>query len=90
MLPPKPSPKRDIGVNIRFNATEYQRLKDIAAYRAITVTTLLHYVISNAVLPRLEREIQKEKNSEKDPIPSSAQAEVPAGTPNWLNINLDT
>ncbi|MHB8624623.1 MAG: hypothetical protein ACYDBJ_10695 [Aggregatilineales bacterium] len=90
MLPPKPSPKREIGVNIRFNTIEYERLKQIATYRGISVTTLLHYVISNAVIPRLEREIQKEKDSEQEHISSSPHGEVSPDTHDWLNISLDT
>ena len=62
MLPPKPTPKRDIAVNIRFNRLEYERLKLVADYRGISVATLLHYVVTNAVLPRLEREMQKEQD----------------------------
>ncbi|MHB8750529.1 MAG: hypothetical protein ACYDBJ_15220 [Aggregatilineales bacterium] len=89
MLPPKPSPKREIGVNTRFNAIEYERLKQIATYRGISVTTLLHYVISNAIIPRLEREIQKEKDSEQDPISSSPHGEVSPETHDWPKISLD-
>ena len=90
MLPPKPSPKREISVNIRFNAIEYERLKRIATYRGTSVTTLLHYVISNAVIPRLEREMQKEKSSESELVSDSIELEVGSKRSDWLNTTLDT
>ncbi len=76
MLPPRPSPKRDIGVNIRFNALEYERLKRIADYRGLSVTTLLHYVIEHHVLPRLEREMEKELQQSPSPAtPESSESD---------------
>ena len=86
MLPPKPSPKRDIGVNIRFNTAEYERLKQIAEYRSISVTTLLHYVITNGVLPRLEREMYKEQERERQPV--LPQPEANAQAQDWLAASL--
>ncbi len=79
MLPPRPSPKRDIGVNIRFNALEYERLKRIADYRGLSVTTLLHYVIEHHILPRLEREMDKERQQSASPtasdVPESSESD---------------
>ena len=89
MLPPKPSPKRDIGVSIRFNAAEYDRLRHIADYRGISVTILLHYVITNGVLPRLEREMHKEQEREPSPTPPMPQPETPAQPRDWLQAGLD-
>jgi len=89
MLPPKPSPKRDIGVNIRFNTAEYERLKHIAEYRGISVTTLLHYVITNGVLPRLEREMRKEQECEQPPVSPLLEPETPAQVADWLQAGLD-
>lgn len=89
MLPPKPSPKRDIGVNIRFNTAEYDRLKHIAAYRGISVTTLLHYVITNGVLPRLEREMRKEQECEQPSVTHMVQPETTANPADWLQASLD-
>lgn len=60
MLPPKPSAKREMSVNIRFSQAEHMRLKRIADYRGLTVTALLYHVIVHAVVPRLEKEIQIE------------------------------
>lgn len=89
MLPPKPSAKRDIGVNIRFNTAEYERLKRIAEYRGISVTTLLHYVIANGVLPRLEREMRKEQEHERRSVPNLPQAETTTMAADWLQASLD-
>ena len=89
MLPPRPSPKRDIGVSIRFNAAEYDRLRHIADYRGISVTILLHYVITNGVLPRLEREMHKEQEREHQPASPLPQAETPAQSVDWLQAGLD-
>ncbi len=82
MLPPRPSPKRDIGVNIRFNALEYERLKRIADYRGLPVTTLLHYVIERHVLPRLEREMEKEQRPSTAPTTADA---LEGADPDWLD-----
>jgi len=90
VLPPKPSPRRDIGVNIRFNAAEYERLRHIAVYRGISVTILLHYVITNGVLPRLEREMRKEQEREQSPTSPMPQAETPPQPPDWLQASLDS
>lgn len=90
MLPPKPSPRRDIGVNIRFNAAEYERLRHIADYRGISVTILLHYVITNGVLPRLEREMRKEQEREQPAASPVPQGETPNQTSDWLQSSLDS
>jgi len=90
MLPPKPSPKRDIGVSIRFNAAEYERLRHIADYRAISVTILLHYVITNGILPRLEREMRREQEREQPPTSLMPQPDVPAQPSDWLQASLDS
>jgi len=61
MLPPPPPPKRGTNVSIRFNSTDYARLKQVADYRGITVTALLHYVVVNSVIPKIEKEMQTEQ-----------------------------
>jgi hypothetical protein len=63
MLPPPRSPRRDVNVSIRFSAPEYERLRRIADYRSITVAALLYHVVINAVLPKLEREVQSEQQT---------------------------
>lgn len=74
MLPPPPAPKREMGVNIRFSAPDYERLKMIATYREVSVTALLHYVIIHAVLPRLEREVQLEQRQPQHNPDADSQA----------------
>jgi hypothetical protein len=76
-------------VNIRFNAAEYDRLRHIADYRSISVTTLLHYVITNGVLPRLEREMRKEQECEQPPASPLTQSEITAQAADWLGVSLD-
>jgi hypothetical protein len=89
MLPPKQSAKRNIGVNIRFNTVEYERLKRIAEYCGISVTALLHYVITNGLLPRLEREMRKEQAREQ-PAHAHVQASgSTSGPPDWPDDSLD-
>lgn len=76
MLPPKPTAKRSVAVNVRFSGIEYERLKRIADYRHLSVTTLVHHVVGNYLLPRLEREMRKEIDQTKQQ-PSNAE------TPDW-------
>lgn len=63
MLPPPPPPKKQVGVYIRFQATEHERLARIAAYRQLSLPALLHYVLVNSVLPKLEKEVEKEQQA---------------------------
>jgi hypothetical protein len=76
-------------VSIRFTGDEYERLRHIADYRGISVTILLHYVITNGVLPRLEREMRKEQEHEQPTTLSMPQAETPIQPPDWLHAGLD-
>lgn len=83
MLPPLPEPKRDKGAYLRFSPQEYNRLQAIASYRQTSVPLLLQYVIVNSVLPRLEREVQKERGEQP---PSTSEPPPPDDESNlaWL------
>jgi len=89
MLPPKQSAKRNIGVNIWFNTVEYERLERIAEYCGISVTALLHYVITNGVLPRLEREMRNEQAREQPALAHVQKAGSTFGSPDWPEGRLD-
>ncbi len=82
MLPPKQTQKRSVAVNVRFSGTEYERLKRIADYRNLSVTALVHHVVGNYLLPRMEREVQKEIRQTK---PSATNA----GTPDWTMFTAE-
>src|SRR5579864_8357371 len=59
----KPDSKLGVG-GVRKHMASYPHGSTSAIItfgRCCSVTTLLHYVISNAVIPRLEREIQDEQ-----------------------------
>ena len=71
MLPPPPAPKKQVGVYIRFNSPEHERFVEIAAYREMSLPALLHYVLVNSVLPKLEKEVEKEKQTASNPEDTS-------------------
>jgi hypothetical protein len=84
MLPPPSAPKRGRNISIRFSEVDYQRLQQVAKYRDITVTALLHYVTVHSVLPRLEREIQHEQRQGQPSQASGSDAAIPAA--GWPDV----
>jgi len=94
MLPPPASPRRQMNVSIRFSSPDYDRFKHIADYRKMTVTALLHYVLVNSVLPRLEREMQSEQRQAQPRVPTTAPSATQDKTGEeeafWDNLTFTT
>jgi len=84
MLPPKPSAKRDMSVNVRFTQAEYQALGRIAAYRAVTVTELVYHVVSQAALPQLQEEMAAELATDSTATTEPADLTNPLASPSTL------
>ena len=82
MLPPKPAPKQTVAVNVRFNILEYERLQRLANYREMSVTTLVHLVVGNYLLPRMERQMRQELAQASSESPRSA-------SPDWIPPESD-
>ncbi len=92
MLPPPVSPRRQMNVSIRFSTPDYERLKHIADYRNMTVTALLHYVLVNSVLSRLERGMQNEQRQAQPAVPAAAASAAPDKEPDetldWFDLTV--
>ncbi|MHB8626808.1 MAG: hypothetical protein ACYDBJ_07155 [Aggregatilineales bacterium] len=82
LLPPSTdAQKREVSVNLRFNAEVYERLKTLAEFSGTGVANLLFYVTVNTTLPMMEKEMNKAKQNPTTSIERPPAPKLPAELP---------
>ncbi len=78
VLPPAAdAQKREVTVNLRFSADDYERLKTVAEFSHTGVASLLFYVTVNTTLPMMEREMKKAQQTMTQTDKPSQSPELP-------------